>query len=422
LKTVRISATDVRFLYTMRANEKGEAVFVVDAEEDPAQMSHLGDVYADASASLLKNIVSLKDVSVNTKFETDQWGTWLTGYAPLIDSKGRFEGLVAADVSVAVLKKVMRECVCIGIAICVAVAVIVLLIAWQIGKRLVQPIELVLKAVRQVAAGDLTQKTDMPRTDEIGELSMNVDGMVDQLSLLVAQINQSVGAFGQSVSAVSEGSHKIADGAQQQAASFEELTSSVISNAEQVKNADALAQSIAMGAQKAESAMIETIAAMTGIKQGSHKMSEAVSFITEIADQTNLLALNAAIEAARAGEHGKGFAVVADEVRKLAERSASAAKEILSMIKANLKEVDAGVLVSQGAGAITHEILEDIQKIAQQLQSVSAATQEQAAAMEENASITESNSAAAEQLASSAEAMSSQATLLHDRVAQFKTQ
>jgi len=191
---------------------------------------------------------------------------------------------------------------------------------------------------------------------------------------------------------------------------------------ENVKQANQIAKDVSLNAQKAGLVMENNGVAMTEIKKVSDKMIHIVDLITDISDQTNLLALNAAIEAARAGEAGKGFAVVADEVRKLAERSATAAKEIQGLIKKNLQQVQGGVSISLEAEGIVKNIAESIMKLAQELQSIENSSQEQAAAMEENTAVTESNATISEQLASSAVSMASQADILQQIVAEYKIQ
>ncbi len=310
--------------------------------------------------------------------------------------------------------------------------VVVLFIAGVIGlgfmivlivKDIVTSLGVMTNALDEISKGegDLTRRITIHSRDEMESMAVSFNGFLSNLETMINQIKGSSGQIVSATGEVSSGAGQISDGAQQQSAAFEELSSSVQANAENASGANQISREVAEGAKKAEAALDNTVESMGSIEKGSKQMAEAVELITDIADQTNLLALNAAIEAARAGEHGKGFAVVADEVRQLAERSATSAKEIQSLIKDNLAQVTNGVLVSREAGEITKGIIENIKKIADQIQSISNASQEQAAAMEENTSITESNAAASEQLAASADAMASQATVLKELVGQFKT-
>jgi methyl-accepting chemotaxis protein len=271
------------------------------------------------------------------------------------------------------------------------------------------------------ANGDFSTATTMDkRGDEIGDISRALDAVNAKVGKMILQVRDASDNLVGATEQISSASQQISDGAQQQSASFEELSSSVQNNAGNASQANELAQSTAQNAEKAGSNMDATIDAIGAIEKSSKQIADAVAIITDIADQTNLLALNAAIEAARAGEHGKGFAVVADEVRKLAERSASSAKEISSLIKESLQQVESGVTLTRATGDSLKQMVEDISKVATQLQSISGATHEQAAAMEENTSITESNASASEELAASGEELAGQANTLRVMVSGFK--
>ncbi len=287
--------------------------------------------------------------------------------------------------------------------------------------------KLILKPIAKMSAfsdelsnGNLNIQIDIDTHDELGSLASKFNSFIKKIEQIIVQIRSGAEELLTASNEVSNSSQMISDGAQQQSASFEELASSVQTNAQHASQANEMAQTTAKEADSAGQGMEHTIEAMNEIEKSSRQVTDAVSLITDIADQTNLLALNAAIEAARAGEHGKGFAVVADEVRKLAERSAASAKEIAELIGQSTKQVNDGVTLSKKAGQSLKDIVANVGKVAEQLQSISTATQEQASTMEENTSITETNASASEQLAASAQKMSEQAQVLQSLVEQFK--
>ncbi|MCW2484253.1 methyl-accepting chemotaxis protein, partial [Candidatus Symbiopectobacterium sp. NZEC135] len=137
---------------------------------------------------------------------------------------------------------------------------------------------------------------------------------------------------------------------QETAAAMEQLTSTVHNNAENARNANALAQSASDVAVRGGAVVKQVVNTMDSINGSSRKVVDIIGVIDSIAFQTNILALNAAVEAARAGEQGRGFAVVATEVRTLAQRSASAAKEIKGLIDDSVSKVDEGTTLVKRAG------------------------------------------------------------------------
>lgn len=206
-------------------------------------------------------------------------------------------------------------------------------------------------------------------------------------------------------------------------ASIEELSSMVNKNADDAKAASGISGECQGSAQRGESEIKLLMNSMTEIHQSSAKIKDIIDVIDDIAFQTNLLALNAAVEAARAGEQGKGFAVVAEAVRSLAQRSASAAKDISTLIQDSVQKVESGNKIAQNSEKVLSEIVSAVKKVVDYNSNIASASQEQATgisqiskAMTQIDQATQQNASASEEAAASAEQMSIQSATLAELV------
>ena len=254
--------------------------------------------------------------------------------------------------------------------------------------------------------------------------------LVKELSSITGGITDagdSVGSAGEQLSTasqqVSSGATEAASSLEETVASLEELTSMVRLNSDNASQAAALAQGSSQVAADGETEVRSLITSITNIAQSSRKIEDIINVIDDIAFQTNLLALNAAVEAARAGEQGKGFAVVAEAVRNLAQRSATAAKEISALIKDNVSKIDNGTKQADRSGAVLKEILTSVRKVADISNEIASASQEQSTglaqisrAMNELDQATQRNAATSEEVAASSEELNSQAVALRTLV------
>ncbi len=239
---------------------------------------------------------------------------------------------------------------------------------------------------------------------------INVVGQVRSLSDNLASASQEVSASAQTIS---QGATEQASGVEETTSSVEQLNASVQQNTENAQVTDGIATQSAQEAERGGEAVNKTVGAMKTI-------ASKISLIEDIAYKTNLLSLNAAIEAARAGDHGKGFAVVASEVRKLAETSRLTAEEISGLAGSSVE-------IAEQAGKLLEEMVPNIQKTADLVQEISAASGEQSAgvgqinnSMTQLDKATQQNASASEELAATAEELSGQAEQLQQSVSYFK--
>jgi methyl-accepting chemotaxis protein/carbonic anhydrase/predicted small secreted protein len=243
------------------------------------------------------------------------------------------------------------------------------------------------------------------------------------INRIIAGLNEGADQVNDAAGQVSSASQQLAEGASEQASSLEETSSALeemaamtrtnaASSGEANTRMEEAKKIVAEGGQ----AMTQASEAMNQISEASEKISKIIKVIEEIAFQTNLLALNAAVEAARAGEHGKGFAVVADEVRNLAQRAASAAKETGDLIAQTVQRVHHGVEMNKKTSESFNRIGESAQTVADLISQIARASNEQAqgvdqvnTAVSQMDKVTQQTAASAEESASAAEELASQA-------------
>lgn len=218
--------------------------------------------------------------------------------------------------------------------------------------------------------------------------------------------NAQIAAAAEELSSTAQG---LADRANQQSAAVKAMLSSVEGVAQSSGEGNGIIINIVTDIEQVSSTMSAAVDAMKEVEKNSQQINDTINVIGDIADQTNLLALNAAIEAARAGEHGKGFAVVADEVRKLAEKSATSAKEIVDVVKASSAAIEKGARLVEGTGASLTKSVENVNAAAKKLQEISTTVVDQLGLASQLDDLSVANTTGAQEIGAASEELASQA-------------
>jgi methyl-accepting chemotaxis protein len=309
-----------------------------------------------------------------------------------------------------------------------------LVVTMLVRRAMLADIHVISDVVGELARGRLKRSAGNEGRDEIADTSRALDHSIATLNDTLRSILVSVNSIDTASREIATGNLDLSTRTELQAASLQEtastmqtLTTAVTDNANNARLATELAAEAARLAAGGGQAVDRAVATMESIRASSRKIVEIIGVIDGISFQTNILALNAAVEAARAGEQGRGFAVVAAEVRTLAQRSASAAKEIKSLIADSVAIIDSGSASVNQAGASMGSVVASVRQVNDIINRISSASTEQAdgiadvnRAVGQMDDMTQQNAALVEQAAAAAASLHEQTVNLASAVSVFQ--
>jgi methyl-accepting chemotaxis protein len=451
----------VTFVYAMM-QQNGSIVYTGDSytqeDKEKGEFTSFFDPYDDASQGV-------KDAFAEGKLHfdeyTDKWGTFRSVFAPFKTPNGTTY-MIGVDIDLGDVKQALMQSLMRSLLLSFVIFVIATATALVLIRSLSRRINALVSAVNRVASGELNVLITDPTRDELGSLATDINKMAANLSGMIRKISETSNELVISACQVNEaaedtesGARLAADQSDAAASASEEMAAT---SAEIAQNCSVAAEGAKHAADSAtdSSSVVDgtidimrriagrvqnTSKAVMSLGVRSDQIGEIVGTIEDIADQTNLLALNAAIEAARAGEQGRGFAVVADEVRALADRTTRATGDITRMIRTiqsetgevvasmemGVKEVEHGMQESGRSGDALREILDQVSGVAMQINQIATAAEQQTSTTSEISTnihrisdAVQSTVQGARQSASTAGKMNNLAGELRDLVGQFR--
>lgn len=400
---------------------------VIEAGAVPGQLLEQPPVILNAVEQLQKT-----KKTTFTGIYTDPFGTWVTVMEPILDENNHVYAYLGLDLDASLVKDGQHELLLWSSITLAALVILMIIVQFFTLKKLLSPVKVIEKAIHEVSTGNFNISLHINTNDEFGELSQHFNHMTHEIreiikgiqkhseqaarssELLSSSVEQNIQMVNENTSIIqgmavdadsqmrgaiesAKAMDEMALGIQQISATASDVSAASLGTTEQAEKGNQAIQNAVSQIDSIRQSVSDTSSVVQMLGERSTEIVRIVDVITGISSQTNLLALNAAIEAARAGEAGRGFAVVADEVRKLAELSEESARQIAALIEDIRKEtlhavramtsvdeeVNTGITVVKEAGEAFNQILKEIHLVSGQIQELSAISEQISAATEE---------------------------------------